>query len=73
MLETHLSKQPIGYAYWTTVRAAQGNKHVGSEMYGVMNQNDFNCLRFAGTPGAKFTNRDAAEKIAADWNATYGG
>jgi hypothetical protein len=38
----------------------------------VMNRNDFNCLQFAGTPGAKFTNRDAAEKIAADWNATYG-
>lgn len=33
---------------------------------------DFNCLQFVGTPGAKFTNRDAAEKIAADWNATYG-
>jgi hypothetical protein len=37
-----------------------------------MNRNDFNCLQFSGTPGAKFTNREAAEKIAADWNATYG-
>ena len=38
----------------------------------VMNRNNFNCLQFAGTPRAKFTNRDAAEKIAADWNATHG-
>lgn len=31
-----------------------------------------NSAQFSGPPGAKFTNREAAEKIAADWNATYG-
>lgn len=38
----HLSRLPVGYVYWTTVRHAHGNRHVGAELCCVMD--DFGTL-----------------------------
>jgi len=36
MITVHLHKQPIGYLRWTTVSGRHGNRHVGIEMRGIM-------------------------------------
>ena len=44
--------------------------HIGgnSAWWYVANKDGFNCLSFAGKPGAKFTTEQRALKIAAAWN-----
>jgi hypothetical protein len=38
------------------------------DWHAVCNANGFNCLSFPDKPGAKFTTRENAERICAEWN-----
>ena len=42
MLKQHLSRQTIGYLYWSTITTRMGVRHVGTEMHGFMD--DFGNL-----------------------------
>ena len=42
MLKQHISRQTIGYLYWSTITTRMGVRHVGAEMHGVMD--DFGNL-----------------------------
>lgn len=42
MIKQHLSRQTIGYLYWSTITTRTGVRHVGAEMLGGMD--DFGNL-----------------------------
>lgn len=47
-------------------KIAQADRN--SPWWYVTDQIDFNCLAFSSVPGAKFTDKDSAQKIVTLWN-----
>lgn len=45
-------------------------EQVGSNWWGVMNRNGFNCLTFPDKPGAVVASEEHAKQIADEWNET---